>query len=53
VLLTQLEWRVGLFDTHTMPALVALGRRHGDAAAPELARRVAAAASPPVPMRAA
>lgn len=33
VLLLQPEARVGLFDTHAMPAMVALGHRHGVALA--------------------
>jgi NTE family protein len=37
VLLLQPERRVGLFDTHEMPALVALGRRHGQPLAARLA----------------
>jgi NTE family protein len=44
VLLPQPERRVGLFDTHEMPAMVALGYRHGvQAAAALLARRQAPA----------
>ena len=38
VLLLQPEHRVGLFDTHEMPALVALGHRHGVAVADALKR---------------
>jgi NTE family protein len=48
VLLPVLERRVGLFDTHEMPALVALGLQQGLPVAAKVAAAVAMAAPAPV-----
>ncbi len=44
VLLPVLDRRVGLFDTHEMPALVALGRQQGQVVAEKLAAKLAVSA---------
>lgn len=43
VVIARPQRRIGLFDTHAMPELVALGREHGEQMARQLAERAAPA----------